>query len=445
MPTRTALLLMTLLIGACSTNPGQLADMTENNPSIQQLQQQFSVSSYSAIESPQQPAIAAPNTASAKGYHCTGNETNRAPIHSAADIEMSLYDADLRESLNELSILTGVSIISDYTVEGYTSVNIHNATLQEALQTLLAVGNYGYRIFDNYILVGAQGTTDPSYHLLSSTCHYKPVYATAHQIMELLPAYYQQYVNYNNDSASLSIVAPDSIQHRLRNDIQLLDQRPEQVKLELTIVEVSKKAARNLGFDWNQAKQHFANYQPPSAQLPNNAYVLPRTAQRAFLNAIQALAANGQAKIKAMPSIVTLDGKTADFKSLQTQWLADQQHRGNSKLREIQYGVEMTITPHVADHNAIQLDIDKASVSDLTINQQGLPEIIGHSISSSVRVANGQTLVVGGLINNKTYKTQNTVPGIGKLPLIGGLFGHTQSHSSETEVLIVIRPVLTGS
>ena len=378
-------------------------------------------------------------------YICPLNDIP-AKYADVPPIDLMLFDADLREALNELSMLTGVSIISDFTVEGYVSLNLTGATLQDALETILAVGNYGYRLFDNHILVGGQGPEDPSFHLLSSTCSYRPIYTTPTQLLELLPPYYQQFVSYNDTAASLSVVAPQSIQKRLKHDIQMLDRRPQQVLLELTIVEVSKSDLERLGIDWNYAKDYYANYQDARSGSPfyasSNSYVLPRPAQRAFLNAIQMMATKGKAHIKAMPSIVTLDGKQANFQSIQTQWFTDVVAATNDKTREINYGVQMTIVPHIADQNAVQLDILKASVSDLTTSHTGRPLMIGHSISSSVRVAAGNTLVVGGLLQSKFKQKTRAVPGLSSVPLVGGLFEQEDSITEQTEMLIVIRPMV---
>lgn len=390
-------------------------------------------------------------TEAQKGNNYRCNDTKPKKSLDFPPIELMLYDADLREALNELSMLTGLSIISDFTVEGYVSTNITDATLEEALDMLLSAGNYGYKIFDNHVLVGSQNAGDPSFHLLSKTCYYTPVYLSPEQVRDLLPPYYQQFVNLNSPATSLSIVATDRIQQRLKKDILLLDTRPQQVQLELTIVEVSKSAMTALGLNWQQAKNYFANYQDPRSSSAfyagESSYVLPRGAQRAFLNAIQAFANTGQASVKAMPSIVTLDGRTAKFQSMKTQWVNEEDgiRSANNRSLEISYGVQMSVIPKVADAHAIQLEIVSASVSDLITDHLGKKILINHSIASSIRVANGHTLVVGGLINVKEQTLSDGVMGVKNIPILGGLFDSEVEKKEQTEVLIVIKPSLIDS
>lgn len=329
------------------------------------------------------------------------------------------------------------------------SVNITDAKFTDALETVLAIGNFGYKVFDNYILVGSQNPDDPSFHQLSESCLYKPIYLKPQQVVTLLPKYYRQFVNFEGDSNSISIVAPRAIQKRIKEDIMLLDKRPEQIKLELTIIEVSNLAIKELGINWQYAKNYYANYTPNNRYgghyAGDNTYVLPKGARRRFLNAINAFSNAGEASVKATPSIVTLDGKTAKFHSVKTQWLNNISATDANKKSPVSYGVELEITPHITDEEAIRLNISSAKVSDLITNHQGAPMLINHAISSSVRVAEGHTLIVGGLLSQKFNKKTNGVMGLKNIPLIGGLFSARTDKEQQCEVLIIIRPVIVES
>ena len=104
------------------------------------------------------------------------------------------------------------------------------------------------------------------------------------------------------------------------------------------------------------------------------------------------------------------------------------------------YGVELRIVPYISKLHRIRLEILQASVSDLTTGFDGMPKLIRHSISTSVIMIDGETLVLGGLMQKKSRNQLANVPGASRIPLIGGLFKHSEQAMVTTEVLILIRP-----
>jgi type II secretory pathway component HofQ len=380
----------------------------------------------------------------AEYYTCSGEEdstlTEDLPL-----IDVSFIEADILDALLELSLLTGVSIITDDSIEGMVSINFVGKSLDEVIAAIIAPGNFGFKVFDTFIYVGSQSPISPSFHLLSSTCMYKPVFLHPKQIVELLTPFYQQYVNYFEGHDHISIVAPDSIQARIQKDILIFDQSPEQILLEMSIVEVSTEALELLGVKWNQFADSrellmregrgggsvFSYYDPTTTASP---------IAQAFIDSVSALGQGEQVEVRAMPSMVTLNGREANFSSTQTAWLPALNMGANGQLNAVNFGVDLRIVPFISQDDQIRLEILQASVSDLSESFDNQPRLISHAISTSVLMMDGETLVLGGLLQKKLRNRDSKVPGANKTPIFGNMFKHKEEESVTTEVLIVIRP-----
>jgi type IV pilus assembly protein PilQ len=367
-------------------------------------------------------------------------------------LDVSFIETDIMDAILELSLLTGISIITDDSIEGMVSVNFIGKTLDEVLEAIIAPGNFGFKKYDTFIYVGSQSPVSPSFHLLSETCLYKPVFLHPRQVVELLTPFYQQYVNYFEGHDHISVVAPETIQQRIQKDIRVFDQSPQQILLEMSVVEVSAEALDLLGVKWNQAADSrellmregrgggsvFSYYDPTTTASP---------VAQAFINSVSALGMAEDLQVRAMPSMVTLNGREANFSSMQTSWLP-MMNLGmgmNNQQNAVNYGVDLRIVPFISNDDQIRLEIIQASVSDLTEDKNDQPLLVSHSISTSVLMIDGETLVLGGLLQKKQRNRRSGVPGASKTPVIGGLFRHKEEHSETTEVLIVIRPQIMSS
>ena len=390
------------------------------------------------------------NQMSAEEYFQCSSDEPSTITDAIPPLDVSFIEADVVDALLELSLLTGISIITDDSIEGIVSVNFEGKSLDEILQAIIAPGNFGFKKYDSFIYVGSQSPVSPSFHLLSETCMYKPVFLHPRQIVELLTPFYQQYVNYFEGHDHLSIVAPESIQDRIQHDIRVFDQSPQQILLEMSIVEVSAEALDLMGVKWNQAADSrellmregrgggsvFSYYDPTTTASP---------VAQAFINSVSALDTDEEVQVRAMPSMVTLNGREANFSSKQTAWLPVMNLGAANQQSAVNFGVDLRIVPFISQDNQIRLEILEASVSDLAETFDEEPRLISHAISTSVLMLDGETLVLGGLLQDKVRNRNARVPGASRTPVLGGLFKNKEEYTETTEVLIVIRPrILNG-
>ncbi|MFT5841946.1 MAG: type II secretory pathway component GspD/PulD (secretin) [Pseudohongiellaceae bacterium] len=393
------------------------------------------------------PAIKA--RASSDYYTCTDNEQSTL-TDELAPLDISFLEVDIQDAIIELSLLTGISIITDDSIQGVVSISFTGETLDTALEAIIAPGNFGFKKYANFIFVGSQSPVSPSFHLLSSTCMYKPVFLDPEQIVGMLTPFYQEYVSYFAGHDHLSIVAPESIQSRIQKDIRIFDESPQQILLEMSIVEVSEEALDLLGIKWSEATAEEVLAQSGQTGGGNiYSYLDPSSSESplalAFIDSISAVDTNEGIQIRAMPSMVTLNGREANFSSTQTAWLPIMNIYSSNQENIVSYGVDLQIVPYISLDGQVRLEILRASVSDLDESFENRPRLISHQISTSVLLMDGETLVLGGLLQKKTRNRRTAVPGVSKTPLFGGLFRSKEEEEVTTEVLIIIRPKILKS
>jgi type II secretory pathway component GspD/PulD (secretin) len=369
-------------------------------------------------------------------------------------VNIGFLESDLRESLVELSMMTQIPIVLDDTVDGIVTANFIDVAFIDALEIILAAGNYSYRLIDGYVLVGSGNPDDPIFSRLSYTCRYKPGNAKPLEIVNSFTPYYRQFISYSEGYDYISITAPHNVQKEISKSLNVFDKKADQILLELSVIEVSRSALDIIGLGVDQFGRdpntlrsrrfgigEWDGVKAKTADDAGSSLVIGKLPSRRVAEALQLMEKDGKANLKAMPSIVSEDGKEAHFSSMQTIWLPElSSSTGNTKVRELSYGIDMKITPKVLHDGSVGLNIANASVSDLSQSEQGYPIVISHDISNKVRINNGDYLVLGGLLQSKVRSTHNGVKGLKNIPLVGYMFGQETKQVEKMEVLVMLRP-----
>lgn len=161
-----------------------------------------------------------------------------------------------------------------------------------------------------------------------------------------------------------------------------------------------------------------------------------------FMLTIEALETAGKAKVRARPRISTLNGNPAN---INVGWVRYYQTSSNTpqgtitQLHSIDAGITLDIVPWVAASGEITTEI-RPTVSNLSGLSAGLPIISRRTANTTVRLKDGETIVIGGLIQRSDSKSKTTVPFLGDIPFLGALFSHTSTEADESELVIYITP-----
>jgi len=123
---------------------------------------------------------------------------------------------------------------------------------------------------------------------------------------------------------------------------------------------------------------------------------------------------------------------------------------GNSITQTVEYkdaGIILTVTPRIGEHGTVALDV-KQEVNDVGENEPppiNSPRFRKREAETSVVLLNNQTLVLGGLIQNRRAFIRTGIPFLSRMPVFGYLFGSTEEKTEKTELLLLITPRVVGT
>lgn len=355
------------------------------------------------------------------------------------------FDTYITDALQDVSLQTGVPILSDATVAGFVTIDLFDVPLPDALRQLVIPGGYTIRWMDGYYIVGSAKSDSPLFHVLSVTERIKLSHVDAADLANMLIQPFRDRVRVDLATNSAIITgSPDTVQ-RIIDDIRMMDVAPYQVRIDALITEIGTQGRKNLGLDWGWT-ENLPSTEGLSVNFTNLVgsigYSLTGGMDR-FLASLRTQVTDGNAKIRANPNLVALEGKPASLfvgKVNYVRIVTGTESSPATRLEAIEAGVTLDITARVADDGMIVLDI-APTVSDVQGNGvDDLPVIGRRRVNTTVRVRDGETIALGGLLQEMTSETMSRVPLLGSLPIFGRLFSTERTQVEETEILILITP-----
>jgi len=269
---------------------------------------------------------------------------------------------------------------------------------------------------------------------------------------------------------SVIVTAPSALMASYSSVIRQLDIRRAQVLVEAIIVEVTGNSGINLNVQW-ASKGGFSTFNGNGAsttdvagaayqihQDPDNtdagASVLAKIAGgvAGYWNGnwgvmLQALRTRGDSNILSTPSITTLDNQEASFVvgddvPIVTGSAASSNNANPfTTVKREQIGVKLTVTPQINQGDSVQLKI-KQEVSALRGRTNVDVIITKREVKTTVLAKSGETIILGGLIQDKVVETEDRVPLLGDIPYLGVLFRSTKSTKEKTNLMVFLRATI---
>jgi general secretion pathway protein D len=286
---------------------------------------------------------------------------------------------------------------------------------------------------------------------------------------------------------ALIINAPDAVYNNLRGVIEKLDVRRTQVYVEALIVEMRDDTADELGIQWAAAGpagsgaiagvQNFPSANPGIANAVVNptslasagglliAYLGDRitlpdgTVVRSLGALARALEQRSLANVLSTPNLLTLDNAEAKITVGQnvpfvTGSYAQAASTGTTgvvnpfqTIERKDVGLTLKIKPQISEGGLIKMDIYQEVSSIAPTSVAGASDLVTNkrTIETKVLVDDGHTVILGGLIEDDKTVTEQAVPFLGRLPLIGGLFRYRSKTGTRTNLMVFLRPVIIHS
>ncbi|PPD21394.1 MAG: type II secretion system protein GspD [Methylomonas sp.] len=262
---------------------------------------------------------------------------------------------------------------------------------------------------------------------------------------------------------ALIITAPSGEMRSIKSVIRQLDVRRAQVHIEAIIAELSFTKAQEIGIDWQTSATQ--NGVQATTRLPTTSTTGSSIASfasqigqglsigyfaggqlRALLSAF---ARDSDVNLLSTPSIVTLDNEEASIIVGQNiplvtgQFTTNQSTGGTNPFQTVQrqdVGVKLKVLPQISAGNAVKLKVtQEVSAVNSASSSAGI-QFDKREIQTSVLVDDGNTLVLGGLINDNFREGVNKIPILGDIPFIGHLFQSSQIGTEKSNLMVFLQP-----
>ena len=261
----------------------------------------------------------------------------------------------------------------------------------------------------------------------------------------------------NTDASTNSLIAfgaPEQID-KVAVLLKELDVPYQQILLEAQVMALSKNASRELGIDWT-----WSQFPPPSQSSGTSGATVNyfpvgivtggdgKQYNLGVNAALKALITSGDGKILARPNVTTFNGNRA------TIFVGDQipvpksdnNNTGSTSSTSIEYktaGITLSYVPRINADNQITASVFvevSMPVADSKLASGAIVyRITTRSAQTNVRMKDGDTMVIGGLISSQDVKSLNKIPILGDLPMLGKLFQSVSKSKNETEVVIFLK------
>ncbi|NBQ91277.1 MAG: type II and III secretion system protein family protein [Betaproteobacteria bacterium] len=231
--------------------------------------------------------------------------------------------------------------------------------------------------------------------------------------------------------------------------------QPQQVMLEVKVVEVSRNLLDQFGVSLNLSRASGSMTYGLVTQALQDVFGRLTIQGRSGTLSVDAKAQDGLLKVLAEPNIVALSGQEGSFLAGGRVFIPvardSAEGRATVTLEEKEYGVGLRFTPQVLEGDVVQLRV-APEVSELTrtgspfLSSGGvttvLPSFTTRRASTTVQLRDGQSLAIAGLIKNINTETLSKFPFLGDLPILGALFRSNEFQQDRSEVLFIITPRL---
>lgn len=398
------------------------------------------------------------------------------PFASTTPITLDLRDTELRDVFRMLGLHLKKNVIIDPSLPpALVTMTLKNVPLKEAFSYLMKTYDVGYQMVGkDTILIG---TNDGLSKVAGTeeTRAFHVAYADPAAVQGLL-------VNLARMPADRLIVDPytrtiyattsGTKLAEIATILQKLDRPGKQVMLSARILEFSDGVTQEVQTAVNAVYDHWwfkymngiggggyiddnrigRNYKTPTKETGIVPIITDPVAPmqgiwREFDIAFQATETKGLGKTLASPSVITLDGKEAVVKLTEDYpYISGRDDGGNPSWSSQSVGPQMKLTPIVGrdDIITINLTIETGEVIEMIAGSNGeqMPRTSNRSVTTNVRVRNGEPFVVGGLFRENRSNQRVRIPVLGQIPILGELFTYRKSEHKKTQVVMLVIPYI---
>lgn len=403
--------------------------------------------------------------------------------------ELEAVDVDIRNLLTSIALANNLNIVINDEVQGNVSVKLSNINAQDMIKIIAENNNYTYQFKDNVIYI-SKG--DKDINLYTMQINYLELDKIAQTINLMLTGNLPDKIDDKDKKTAINnkVMIDESENtisfygtlkqyEQIKNFLQEQDKPQKQVSLEAKVTAIQKDAAKDLGVSWEwsklpQSPEHEITYdtvkhtvinedgskEEITDYLPvdevtrkwNDDENIPGVIRFGkgvdgylyefyYAAKIDALISDGKANILARPNITTIQGKEAVINigsEVPVPTVSTTNSTTTTSIKYREAGIILKCTPRVNEDGIITVKVHTEVSSPMYVEDMKAYRFQKRSADTIVRLKDGQTMVIGGLIGSDEAKQMSKIPFLGDIPILGNLFKHIQKSKSDTEVMIFL-------
>jgi type IV pilus secretin PilQ/predicted competence protein len=401
----------------------------------------------------------------APGFGSAGGARGFGQTHAAAQpMSLDVQGADVHTVLRSIAEYAGINIVADGNVKGAITLRALDLPWYDMLDSVCRAMGLVAMDHGSVIRVATERTAqDESLARESSARKQEDLmpletaivnlrYANAEELKTVVNAMRTGRGSVEIDERTNALIVTDIGPRlaELRRTLHELDTQTLQIEITAELVDVDATMSRQLGIAWGMSNLHSvgANASGAAGVSADDVVASAGNVQVGVLRSfgdvqarIQALATDNKADIISTPRITTVNNRMARILVGKEVPVITMDEAGNAITEYKKVGIALEVTPHVNSDAEITLDIHP-EISDLSQEATVQGGVVFNTTEADTRVMvkDGQTAVIGGLLNTRKTKFERGVPVLKNLPVLGYLFRSSDEQDDKRELLIFVTP-----
>jgi type II secretory pathway component GspD/PulD (secretin) len=386
--------------------------------------------------------------------------TVASPIISAnvnpslkAPITLTAREASLSEVLRVLADRSGMNfVVGEGVTRERITIILNNTPLDEAINLLVRASGLSYEIIGNSILIAEPDKLREDVGLSAYVVELK--YAKAEEVAQALSNLTTN-IQVDRGSNKMIIYASPRVIMEVERIVNTLDRPHILVLLETRLIEVSADKMDQYGLKYDQLSFGTPGGIGTSIQVPENTVSnlfsmsgATRTPLE-FNLIVDMMVRNGHGRVLMDSKLTTTNNREASLHigevipyTIQSYNLAGGGGGANQQIEKENVGVMLTMTPHVNGDDQITLTLapEVSNITGWKGAAQDIPVIRTRRTNTTVRVEDGQAVILAGLLSEEITTSTSKLPILGDIPVLGLLFRNTRNETRRTNLIIEVIP-----
>lgn len=374
------------------------------------------------------------------------------PPAFAGKITLSIQELDIREVMQMLSREQRINIFVADGISGDVSVNLYDMETSQAVDMIAqSAGFVVEQRNGSYFVIERDDAGKFHQSPMLDVRSFKMQYASAADALSVLEEYLSEFGNAKaiEDTDILIVEDMPPFLDKMEVILEAIDRQPKQIMIEAKILEISLSDNQSYGLDWSKLFDSSDGSGAIGVQGLANAASAGLFAQYTNSNVtlvLNALKERGRLRTISTPKLLAMEGLEAE-----TVVGTEIGYRVTTTINQVttesieflESGVILKVNPSVDRNGRIMLDIFP-EVSTGAVSDDGIPNKSTTKVSTRMLVPDGRTVFLGGLIKHQVNNTREGVPGLGDIPIVGGLFSNRAQSITSTEIVVLITPTIVN-